>query len=154
MQVDERFFATLMALNGRSHEVFQHAVLMYEDWTRVTIGGHPHDWDPEEVHTGLLRYAREQHDCKGGCPCLSAQTKAHDGNCIFVMLMHAPDGKRHGLLGWLGCCRVDWQCPSQDHRAESALNVTKSFQCSAYVSQAIRAFTVTTQKRDLCVIPL
>ena len=66
MQVDERFFATLLALSGKAHEAFPHPVLMFEDWTRATYGGHPHDWDPEEVHTGLLRYAREQHDCTGG----------------------------------------------------------------------------------------
>ena len=77
MQVDERFFATLLAFTGKAHEVFPHAVLMYEDWTRMTLGGHPHNWEPEEVHTWLLQYAREQRDCRGAPPSLSAQTQTH-----------------------------------------------------------------------------
>ena len=99
MQVDERFFATLLAYTGRSHEVFRHAKLIYEDWTRATYGGHPHDWDPEEVHTGLLQYAREQHDCRGARPCDPAHTTAHDGTCLLTMLMHALMGNRHDRLG-------------------------------------------------------
>ena len=95
MQVDERFFATLLAFTGKAHEVFPHAVLIYEDWTRVTTGGHPHDWDPEEVHTWLLQYAREQHDCRGASPCLPAQTQARDCICLLMMPMHSLYGNRH-----------------------------------------------------------
>ena len=70
MQVDERFFATLLAFYGKSEEVFPHALFVYEDWSRMTGGGHPHDWDPEEVHTGLLEFARKQRNCRGGRPAL------------------------------------------------------------------------------------
>ncbi len=39
LQVDERFFATLMALNNQLDAIFPHAFLHYEDWTRQTWGG-------------------------------------------------------------------------------------------------------------------
>lgn len=38
-QVDERFFATLMALNNQLDDIYPHATLHYEDWTRQTWGG-------------------------------------------------------------------------------------------------------------------
>ena len=103
MQVDERFFATLLAYTGKAHEVFPHAVLIYEDWNRVTPGGHPHDWDPEEVHTWLLQFAREQHDCRGATPCLPTQTQRHREHMPIHEPMHTSDGDRHAHPGWLGC---------------------------------------------------
>ena len=39
LQVDERFFATLMALNNQLDDIYPHATLHYEDWTRQTWGG-------------------------------------------------------------------------------------------------------------------
>ncbi len=65
MKVEERFFATLMALNGQLDDVYTHSTLAYEDWSRQTWGGHPHDWQADEVNTTLLFKARTDKGCKG-----------------------------------------------------------------------------------------
>lgn len=65
MQVEERFFATLMALNGQLDDVYTHSSLAYEDWSRQTWGGHPHDWQADEVNITLLFKARTDKGCSG-----------------------------------------------------------------------------------------
>ena len=65
MKVEERFFATLMALNGQLDDVYTNSTLAYEDWSRQTWGGHPHDWQADEVNTTLLFKARTDKGCSG-----------------------------------------------------------------------------------------
>ena len=65
MQVEERYFPSLLAVNELLDEVYTHSLLAYEDWSRMTPGGHPHDWEPDEVNTTLLFRARTDKDCSG-----------------------------------------------------------------------------------------
>ena len=66
--MDERFFASLIALNGESDNIYPDSMLSYEDWGRVTYGGHPHDFEADEVNTELLMIARTDRDCEGTFP--------------------------------------------------------------------------------------
>ncbi len=53
-QVDERYFATLVSYYGVRHEVYYPGYITYADWDRE-IGGHPHNFEPDEVTPELLQ---------------------------------------------------------------------------------------------------
>ena len=106
MKVDERFFATLMALNGQLDDVYTHSTLAYEDWSRQTWGGHPHDWQPEEVNTTLLFKARTDKGCSGARSRIPYPLAA--GNPIYLLppLYHPNEAQADQLCAlWKECAK-------------------------------------------------
>ncbi|BDA43891.1 probable glycosyltransferase BC10 [Coccomyxa sp. Obi] len=63
-QVDERYFATLLALYGVEHESYRPGLLTYVDWSRQTEGGHPHNFEPDDVTPQLLQTMRQKECSK------------------------------------------------------------------------------------------
>lgn len=53
--MDERYFATLLALYGVEHESYRPGLLTYVDWSMQTLGGHPRDFTPDDVTPQLLQ---------------------------------------------------------------------------------------------------
>ena len=53
--MDERYFATLLALYGVEHESYRPGLLTYVDWSVVTEGGHPHSFEADDVTPQLLQ---------------------------------------------------------------------------------------------------
>jgi hypothetical protein len=82
-QVDERYFATVLAMNGRQGEASKPGLLTYVDWSVVAVGGHPRNFKPEETSPALLREVRLK-----SCPEAADSARA----AAAARLLHSYEG--------------------------------------------------------------
>lgn len=54
-QVDERYFATLLAIYSVDHEAYRPGMLTYADWDNITEAGHPRNFEAHDVTPELLQ---------------------------------------------------------------------------------------------------